>query len=128
MQPWLCQVSEREVGQPWGTGTGEEGTGPRNSKAHLLPPNPPWPRSPSDWTQTRVLAEMLTEEEVVPSAPPLPMGPPNTSPVLRGEEEREGGALRGIFFFFFLVILGQTHPLQTLVFPSLKRCVLRGDL
>lgn len=71
---------------------------------------------------------MLTEEEVVPSAPPLPMGPPNTSPVLRGEEEREGGALRGIFFFFFLVILGQTHPLQTLVFPSLKRCVLRGDL
>ncbi|XP_032274033.1 kinesin-like protein KIF12 [Phoca vitulina] len=41
-------------------------------------------RSPSDWTETRVLAEMLTEEEVVPSAPPLPTGPPNTSPVLRG--------------------------------------------
>ncbi|XP_019491326.1 PREDICTED: kinesin-like protein KIF12 isoform X4 [Hipposideros armiger] len=44
----------------------------------------PRERSHSDWTQTRVLAEMLTEEEVVPSAPPLPMGPPNTSPVLRG--------------------------------------------
>lgn len=56
------------------------------------PPNSPWPRSHSDWTQTRVLAEILTEEEVVPSAPPLPMGPPNTSPVLRGEEGKEGGA------------------------------------
>ncbi|KAM5331000.1 kinesin-like protein KIF12 isoform 5-T5 [Glossophaga mutica] len=45
----------------------------------------PGERSPSDWTQTRVLAEILTEDEVVPSAPPLPMGPPNTSsPVLRG--------------------------------------------
>ncbi|ELK26644.1 Kinesin-like protein KIF12 [Myotis davidii] len=41
-------------------------------------------RSHGDWTQTRVLAEILTEEEVVPSAPPLPAGPPNTSPVLRG--------------------------------------------
>ncbi|ELK08234.1 Kinesin-like protein KIF12 [Pteropus alecto] len=41
-------------------------------------------RSHSDWTQTQVLAEMLTEAEVVPSAPPLPVGPPNTSPVLRG--------------------------------------------
>ncbi|XP_045428051.1 kinesin-like protein KIF12 isoform X2 [Pipistrellus kuhlii] len=46
----------------------------------------PGERSHSDWTQTRVLAEILTEEEevVVPSAPPLPPGPPNTSPVLRG--------------------------------------------
>ncbi|XP_073907295.1 kinesin-like protein KIF12 isoform X2 [Castor canadensis] len=57
---------------------------------------PPWapPRSPgsakcpkeknhSDWTQTQVLAEMLTEEEVVPSAPPLPMGSPSAPPVLR---------------------------------------------
>ncbi|XP_072583669.1 kinesin-like protein KIF12 isoform X4 [Vulpes vulpes] len=44
----------------------------------------PRERSHSDWTQTRVLAEMLMEEEVVPSAPPLPMGTPNTSPVLRG--------------------------------------------
>ncbi|XP_015981803.2 kinesin-like protein KIF12 isoform X5 [Rousettus aegyptiacus] len=41
-------------------------------------------RSHSDWTQTRVLAEMLTKAEVVPSAPPLPVEPPNTSPVLRG--------------------------------------------
>ncbi|XP_059781417.1 kinesin-like protein KIF12 isoform X4 [Balaenoptera ricei] len=41
-------------------------------------------RSHSDWIQTQVLAEMLTKEEVVPSAPPLPMGPLNTSPVLRG--------------------------------------------
>ncbi|XP_037348239.1 kinesin-like protein KIF12 [Talpa occidentalis] len=65
-----------------------------------MPPSarpPPWapPRSPgsakcprershSDWTQTHVLAEMLAEEEVVPSAPPLPMEPPNTSPGLRG--------------------------------------------
>lgn len=44
----------------------------------------PRERSHGDWTQTRVLAEILTEEEVVPSAPPLPAGPPNTSPVLRG--------------------------------------------
>ncbi|KAM9206382.1 kinesin-like protein KIF12 isoform 2-T2 [Dugong dugon] len=44
----------------------------------------PKERSHSDWTQTRDLAEMLTKEEVVPSAPPLPMGPPNSSPVLRG--------------------------------------------
>ncbi|XP_016066591.1 PREDICTED: kinesin-like protein KIF12 [Miniopterus natalensis] len=43
----------------------------------------PRERSHSDWTQTRVLAETLTEEEVVPSAPPLPVGPPNTSPALR---------------------------------------------
>ncbi|CAD7687416.1 unnamed protein product [Nyctereutes procyonoides] len=55
----------------------------------------PRERSHSDWTQTRVLAEMLMEEEVVPSAPPLPMGTPNTPPVLRGEEERERGAPRG---------------------------------
>ncbi|EPY80081.1 kinesin family member 12 [Camelus ferus] len=41
-------------------------------------------RSHSHWTQTQVLAEVLTKEEVVPSAPPMPMGPPNTSPVLRG--------------------------------------------
>ncbi|XP_032164455.1 kinesin-like protein KIF12 isoform X1 [Mustela erminea] len=44
----------------------------------------PRERSPSDWPQARVLAEMLLEEEAVPSAPPLPVGPPNTSPVLRG--------------------------------------------
>ncbi|XP_036915012.1 kinesin-like protein KIF12 isoform X2 [Sturnira hondurensis] len=44
----------------------------------------PRERSHSDWTQTRVLAEILTEEEVVPSAPPLPVGPLNTSPAPRG--------------------------------------------
>ncbi|XP_044898893.1 kinesin-like protein KIF12 isoform X3 [Felis catus] len=54
----------------------------------------PRERSHSDWTRTRVLAEMLMREEVVPSAPPLPMGPPDASPVLRGEGEREGGAPR----------------------------------
>uniref|UniRef100_A0A8C6FE16 Kinesin-like protein n=1 Tax=Monodon monoceros TaxID=40151 RepID=A0A8C6FE16_MONMO len=54
------------------------------AEARFPPPNPPWPRSHSDWIQTQVLAEMLTKEEVVPSAPPLPMGPLNTSPVLRG--------------------------------------------
>ncbi|XP_069431403.1 kinesin-like protein KIF12 isoform X10 [Ovis canadensis] len=41
-------------------------------------------RSHSEWTQTQVLAEMLTEEKVMPSAPPLPAGPLNASPVLRG--------------------------------------------
>ncbi|XP_013368729.1 PREDICTED: kinesin-like protein KIF12 isoform X6 [Chinchilla lanigera] len=41
-------------------------------------------RSHGSWTQTAVLAEMLTGEEVVPSAPPLPVGPPKTPPVLRG--------------------------------------------
>ncbi|XP_069431406.1 kinesin-like protein KIF12 isoform X13 [Ovis canadensis] len=40
-------------------------------------------RSHSEWTQTQVLAEMLTEEKVMPSAPPLPAGPLNASPVLR---------------------------------------------
>ncbi|XP_049751050.1 kinesin-like protein KIF12 isoform X5 [Elephas maximus indicus] len=44
----------------------------------------PREKSHSDWIQTRDLAEMLTKEEVVPSAPPLPMGPPDSSPVLRG--------------------------------------------
>lgn len=53
---------------------------------------PPWAppcspgsaKCPRDRIQTRVLAEMLTEEEVVPSAPPLPMEPLNSSPGLRG--------------------------------------------
>ncbi|XP_077904144.1 kinesin-like protein KIF12 isoform X3 [Ictidomys tridecemlineatus] len=44
----------------------------------------PGGRSHSDWTETRVLAEVLTGEEVVPSAPPLPIGPPKTPPVLKG--------------------------------------------
>ncbi|XP_045419506.1 kinesin-like protein KIF12 isoform X2 [Lemur catta] len=80
--PGSAKCPRERWAQPRGTGVGEEEPG--NSQAHLPPPNSPWPRSHSDWTQTRVLAEMLTEEEVVPSAPPLPAGPPNTSPVLRG--------------------------------------------
>ncbi|XP_006865790.1 PREDICTED: kinesin-like protein KIF12 [Chrysochloris asiatica] len=44
----------------------------------------PRERTHSDWTQTRDLAEILTKEEVVPSAPPLPLGPSNSSPVLKG--------------------------------------------
>ncbi|XP_049977795.1 kinesin-like protein KIF12 isoform X3 [Alexandromys fortis] len=46
---------------------------------------PPRERSHSDWTQTQVLAEMLIGEEVVPSAPPMPTGSLNLSPMLRGE-------------------------------------------
>ncbi|XP_012972592.1 LOW QUALITY PROTEIN: kinesin-like protein KIF12 [Mesocricetus auratus] len=45
---------------------------------------PPRERCHSDWTQTPVLAEMLTGEEVVPSAPPLPTGSSNMPPALRG--------------------------------------------
>ncbi|XP_038189916.1 kinesin-like protein KIF12 isoform X2 [Arvicola amphibius] len=45
---------------------------------------PPRERSHSDWTQTQVLAEMLIGEEVVPSAPPMPTGSSNLSPMLRG--------------------------------------------
>ncbi|GAB5580050.1 kinesin-like protein KIF12 isoform X6 [Prionailurus iriomotensis] len=53
------------------------------------PDSAEFPReSHSDWTRTRVLAEMLMREEVVPSAPPLPMGPPDASPVLRGPPGR----------------------------------------
>lgn len=49
----------------------------------ILPPHPR--RSHSDWTQTQVLAEMLIGEEVVPSAPPMPTGSSNLSPMLRGK-------------------------------------------
>ncbi|CAO2587813.1 Kinesin-like protein KIF12 [Lemmus lemmus] len=48
---------------------------------------PPRERSHSDWTQTQVLAEMLIGEEVVPSAPPMPTGSSNLSPMLRGGSE-----------------------------------------
>ncbi|XP_048195963.1 kinesin-like protein KIF12 isoform X2 [Perognathus longimembris pacificus] len=44
----------------------------------------PGERNHSDWTQTRILAEMLMGEEVVPSAPPLPSRSPRATPVLRG--------------------------------------------
>ncbi|XP_029396227.1 kinesin-like protein KIF12 isoform X2 [Mus pahari] len=82
---WACprrechmpQVLEPEVSQsvrppPWAPP-------PRPGSA-----NPPQERSQSDWTQTRVLAEMLMGEEVLPSAPPLPAGPSNMPHVLRG--------------------------------------------
>ncbi|TKC40129.1 hypothetical protein EI555_017100 [Monodon monoceros] len=82
--PGSAKCSRERWVQLWGTGGWGWGKRPRNVKARFPPPNPPWPRSHSDWIQTQVLAEMLTKEEVVPSAPPLPMGPLNTSPVLRG--------------------------------------------
>uniref|UniRef100_H0XC15 Kinesin-like protein n=1 Tax=Otolemur garnettii TaxID=30611 RepID=H0XC15_OTOGA len=86
---WACPWRERHVQQV----LGPEAPGGRPLSARPPPWAPtcssssakcPRERSHSDWTQTRVLAEMLTEEEVVPSAPPLPTGPPSTSPVLRG--------------------------------------------
>eukprot|EP00069_Balaena_mysticetus_P006808 bmy_05213T0 len=81
--PGSAKCSRERWVRLWGTGVGG-GRRPGKVKARFPPPNPPWPRSHSDWIQTQVLAEMLTKEEVVPSAPPLPMGPLNTSPVLRG--------------------------------------------
>lgn len=88
--PGSAKCSRERWVQLWGTGGWGWGRRPGNAKARFPPPNPPWPRSHSDWIQTQVLAEMLTKEEVVPSAPPLPMGPLNTSPVLRGEERSRG--------------------------------------
>ncbi|XP_014637577.1 PREDICTED: kinesin-like protein KIF12 isoform X2 [Ceratotherium simum simum] len=89
LAPWACP--RRELYLPQVLGPQAPGGVPLSAQP------PPWAppcspgsakcpreRSQSDWTQTRVLADMLTEEEVVPSAPPLPVGPPNTSPVLRG--------------------------------------------
>ncbi|XP_012496664.1 PREDICTED: kinesin-like protein KIF12 isoform X3 [Propithecus coquereli] len=86
---WACPWRERHLQQV----LGPEALGSRPLSARppaWAPPCSPGSakcpreRSHSDWTQIRVLAEMLTEEEVVPSAPPLPTGPPNTSPVLTG--------------------------------------------
>lgn len=91
-QATLALPSVQERGGPaLGHWDGRGGDQAWEPKAHLPLPNPPRPRSPSDWPQARVLAEMLLEEEAVPSAPPLPVGPLNTSPVLRGEEERASG-------------------------------------
>ncbi|XP_024617950.1 LOW QUALITY PROTEIN: kinesin-like protein KIF12 [Neophocaena asiaeorientalis asiaeorientalis] len=86
---WACPRSELHLPQVFGS------KAPADIPLSARPP--PWvppcspgsakcsrERSHSDWIQTQVLAEMLTKEEVVPSAPPLPMGPLNTSPVLRG--------------------------------------------
>ncbi|XP_076998593.1 kinesin-like protein KIF12 isoform X6 [Tamandua tetradactyla] len=67
----------------------------------------PRERSHSDRAQTQVLVEMLTEKEVVPSAPPLPL---SISPVLRGEKgEREGPLL-----FFDPPSPGLTRRLEAL--------------
>ncbi|XP_036771456.1 kinesin-like protein KIF12 isoform X6 [Manis pentadactyla] len=86
---WACP--QRELHLPQVFGSKVPGGMPLSARPPpWVPPcNPvsakcPRERSHRDWTQTQVLAEMLAEEEVVPSAPPLPMGPPNTSPVLRG--------------------------------------------
>ncbi|XP_066223445.1 kinesin-like protein KIF12 isoform X2 [Saccopteryx leptura] len=86
---WACPRRELHLPQVFGP------KAPEGVPLSARPP--PWapPRSPgsakcprerghSDWTQTRVLAEIFTEDKVVPSAPPLPVGPPDASPVLRG--------------------------------------------
>ncbi|XP_023079550.1 kinesin-like protein KIF12 [Piliocolobus tephrosceles] len=86
---WACLPRERHLPQV----LDPEASGGRPSSARPPPWAPPCSpgsakcpreRSHSDWTQTRVLAEMLMEEEVVPSAPPMPVRPPKTSPGLRG--------------------------------------------
>ncbi|XP_003833121.3 kinesin-like protein KIF12 [Pan paniscus] len=86
---WACLPGEHHLPQV----LDPEASGGRPPSARPPPWAPPCSpgsakcpreRSHSDWTQTRVLAEMLTEEEVVPSAPPLPVRPPKTSPGLRG--------------------------------------------
>ncbi|XP_074251314.1 kinesin-like protein KIF12 isoform X2 [Saimiri boliviensis] len=86
---WACLPRERHLSQV----LGPEASGGRPPSARPPPWAPPCSpgsakcpreRSHSDWTQIRVLAEMVTEEEVVPSAPPLPVRPPSTSPGLRG--------------------------------------------
>ncbi|XP_036995377.2 kinesin-like protein KIF12 isoform X2 [Artibeus jamaicensis] len=86
---WACPQRERHLPQVFGA-KAPDGMTLSSRPPPWAPPCSPGSahclrqRSHSDWTQTRVLAEILTEEEVVPSAPPLPMGPLNTSPVLRG--------------------------------------------
>ncbi|XP_070286139.1 kinesin-like protein KIF12 isoform X3 [Myotis yumanensis] len=86
---WACPRRELHLPQVFGP-KAPDGIPPSARPPPWVPPCSPGSakcsreRSHSDWTQTRVLAEILTEEEVVPSAPPLPAGPPNTSPVLRG--------------------------------------------
>ncbi|XP_035878005.1 kinesin-like protein KIF12 isoform X2 [Phyllostomus discolor] len=88
---WACPRRELHLPQVFGAKAPDGMTLPARPPPWAPPCSSPGSakcpreRSHSDWTQTRVLAEILTEEEVVPSAPPLPMGPPrNMSPVLRG--------------------------------------------
>ncbi|XP_051018970.1 kinesin-like protein KIF12 isoform X2 [Acomys russatus] len=89
---WACPRRECHVPQ------GLEPEAPGHVSLSARPPpwapspipgsaKPPRERSHSDWTQTQVLAEMLTGEETVPSAPPLPSGSSNMSPMLRGGSE-----------------------------------------
>ncbi|XP_011359237.2 LOW QUALITY PROTEIN: kinesin-like protein KIF12 [Pteropus vampyrus] len=86
---WACPQRKLHLPQVFGP-KAPNGMSPSVQPSAWAPPCSPGSvkcqreRSHSDWTQTQVLAEMLTEAEVVPSAPPLPVGPPNTSPVLRG--------------------------------------------
>ncbi|XP_032721576.1 kinesin-like protein KIF12 isoform X1 [Lontra canadensis] len=86
---WACARGELHLPQVFGP-KAPGGVALSAQPSPWAPPgNPgsakcPRERSPSEWPQARVLAEMLLEEEAVPSAPPLPVGPPNTSPVLRG--------------------------------------------
>lgn len=65
---------------------------------------------------------MLTKAEVVPSAPPLPVEPPNTSPVLRGEEGKREEPL------LLSVVLGLNPPFPDLILSIFEiGCMLRGD-
>ncbi|XP_055991352.1 kinesin-like protein KIF12 [Sorex fumeus] len=96
----LCRAPLSHWALPWKEAPLCQASDPKaRSCVSLSARPPPWapPGSPgsasrlqgrdhSDWTQTRVLAEMLNEEEegVVPSAPPLPTGAPNPPPVPRG--------------------------------------------
>lgn len=85
----LLNAQERGGPAPWALGGGEEAAWGTWRVTPLSPSH--WPRSHSDRAQTQVLVEMLTEKEVVPSAPPLPL---SLLPVLRGEKgEREGPLL-----------------------------------
>ncbi|XP_037654025.1 LOW QUALITY PROTEIN: kinesin-like protein KIF12 [Choloepus didactylus] len=91
----LCRVPLAHWACPWRESHLPQVFGPETPPSMPLSARPPpWAppsspasskcpreRSPSNGAQTRVLAEMLTEEEVVPSAPPLPL---HTSPMLRG--------------------------------------------
>ncbi|XP_048195972.1 kinesin-like protein KIF12 isoform X3 [Perognathus longimembris pacificus] len=81
---WACPQQEGHVPQA-------SGSTPLSSQPPPWAPpcSPGFAKSPgernhSDWTQTRILAEMLMGEEVVPSAPPLPSRSPRATPVLRG--------------------------------------------
>ncbi|XP_045152551.1 kinesin-like protein KIF12 isoform X2 [Echinops telfairi] len=90
---------------------------PRSSASTKCPRE----RTHSDWTETRDLAEILTKEEVVPSAPPLPVGPPSSSPVLRAglpSLARRLEALRGQISSSLRLGRGQPPPQEGVRAPS----------